>query len=700
MDFQAFLNRFTFDPNSPLGEGGFAKVYKAFDKDNQRWVALKQAQVSNNSKYSLLREVESAVPLSHPNLMRYFEGHRFQTPQGTFDYAVLELVNGTSLDKYLETMPSAPQLVNMLTGILKGLRYLHQRNIIHRDLKASNILIHYEGGRQEPKIIDFGISKDIGKEENTLSSQIVGTCAYMAPEQLQILPGEENTISPATDLWAFGVVLYRLQLGALPFGADYLDVRKRIPEGLDPAQLERLPVNYRKIVERCIVFDPAKRCNNADELLEILHSATQDLAQELRLAKELYQQNHHSKAFRLLFDLQGNLYLDPEAMYLYAKMYEEGNAIPKNIGAAREYYRQAAELGHRPAGEALARLEREAPPSPSEEGRTSVIPSPAAPEKTGAVKPATGRSEGSKDENEGGAPNKKKGFPIWAALLAVILVVVGAVVWLGQSKDTPAKTAQNAAQDVTARFMADFRGGFQDQLSLQDSLSHCTRLFALAKQDTMYAGLSADSLKSAALEAYRLCKRLEEQGNKNLANAEAYLPIAPTNQKDAYRDMKTDAEKAVANARDKRKETFDLTGVACPGDLQPAPKPTVKPEMNVPPPPPVIVPPVPKPSGEAQFAKGANGKWGMTDKKTGAVILNYEGDDRIPFTGKIGALKRGTRWAIVNQRGELVSGYIYSTVVQLQGRCGGLRLLAVRAGEEYFLDDNARENTSKPDDCI
>jgi serine/threonine protein kinase len=704
MDFQAFLNRFSFDPNQPLGEGGFAKVYKAFDKEKQRWVALKQAQMSAALKYSLLREVENAVPLSHPNLMQYYEGHRFQTPQGTFDYAVMELVNGTSLDRYLETSPTSPQLVNMLTGILKGLRYLHERNIIHRDLKASNILIHYEGGKQEPKIIDFGISKDIGKEEATLSSQIVGTCAYMAPEQLQMFTGEENKITPGTDLWAFGVVLYRLQLGALPFGADYMDVRDRIPKGLDPKQLELLPTNFRKIVERCLVIDPAQRCKNADELLEILHGATIDLAKELQQAKQLYHQNHFSKAFRLMFDLQGNLYLDPEAMYLYAKMYEEGNAIPKNPEAAREYYRQAAELGYRPAQEALQQMDRSGAPAPANDGeRTSVLPP-----MTGSGASDGGSLGGGSKGSNGGKGEKtvapsSQGKNTWWWVVPVVLLVGGGVFWgttFFGKKETLTATTADQAQEATARFMKDYRKGFQDQISLRDSLAHCTRLFALAQQDTLYAGLSPDSLKSAALEAYRLCKKLEDRGNKNLANAEAYLPIAPANQKAAYTDMKTDAEKAVADARDKRRQIRELTGVPCPSDLEPAPKPTVVPAVNVPVPPPIVVPTPPQRPVEAQFVKGANGKWGLVDKNSGTVILTYEGDDRVPFTGKIGAIRRGNRWAIVNPRGELLSGYVYSTVVQLQGRCGALRLLAVRAGEEYFLDDNAREYTSKPDDCI
>lgn len=702
MDFQAFLDRFQFDPNQPLGEGGFAKVYKAFDKTHNRWVALKQSQVSPSLKYSLLREVENAKDLRHPNLMQYLEGHRFQTQQGTFDYAVMELVNGTSLDKYLESAPTPLQLVNMLTGILKGLRYLHQRNVIHRDLKASNILIHYEGGKQEAKIIDFGISKDIGKEEMTLSSQIVGTCAYMAPEQLQMLSGEQNNITPGSDLWAFGVVLYRLQLGVLPFGADYLEVRDRIPKGLDPQQLEQMPSNFRKIVTRCVVLDPQERCKNADELLEILHSTTVDLAKELQQAKALYKQSHFSKAFRMLFDMQGNLYLDPEAMFLYAKMYEDGNAIPRNLDAARDYYRQASELGYAPAKAALDNLNNQ----------TNVVPPVARAEQTAVMaSPASGRVQatpppiGPPGKPASAAPpasGKKKRSPIPFILLGLALVGLAIAAFLLTRKNGENTNVVGAKTDISAKFMKDFSDGFKDRISLSDSLDHCKEMFEKAKQDTLYASLSPDSLREAALDAYRLCKTQEDRGNKNMANAEAFLPVAPANQKAQYAAMREAAEKNVQSAQDSRKTIKELTGVAVPGNLEADPKPVVP--VAVPGAPPVMPPVIPAPEPakpvNAKFEKAGNGKWGLVDKNSGRVVISYEYDEHIPFGGSVGALRRGKLWAIVNNKGEFLTSFQYTTVGKLQGRCGGLRLFGARGGNEYYIDDSGRESTSKPEDCI
>lgn len=276
MDIQTFADfkvRYKFDESQAVGTGGFAAVYKGLDTLTGRTVAIKKSLVNpDRQKYSLYEEVQTGQSLRHPNLVEYLEVYRFTGDHGVFDYGVLEFVNGGTLSDFLKTEPSHPQIKSVLLGILEGLKYLHERNIIHRDLKPANILIHYEGGRYVPKIIDFGISKGLSSEESTVSN-IVGSWQYMSPEQISPLPGEK--IRTNSDLWSFGVIVYEIFTGKPAFGSTKSGdtqerIRGRILDGNLPEDVVRIPQPFQNVIRSCLVKHPDQRATKADQLAQLI----------------------------------------------------------------------------------------------------------------------------------------------------------------------------------------------------------------------------------------------------------------------------------------------------------------------------------------------------------------------------------------------------------------------------------------------
>lgn len=278
MDIQTFADfktRYKFDENITVGTGGFAAVYKGLDSLTGRTVAIKKSLVNpDRQKYSLYEEVQRGKVLRHPNLVEYLEVYRFASDHGTFDYGVLEYVNGGTLSDFLKTEPSQTQIKSVLLGILDGLKYLHDNSIIHRDLKPSNVLIHYEGGRYIPKIIDFGISKGLTSEESTVSN-IVGSWQYMSPEQISPLPGER--IRTNSDLWSFGVIVYEVFTGKSAFGSTKSGdtserIRGRILDGNLPEDVITVPQPYQSVIRQCLVKDPGLRVSKAEQVIGLINN--------------------------------------------------------------------------------------------------------------------------------------------------------------------------------------------------------------------------------------------------------------------------------------------------------------------------------------------------------------------------------------------------------------------------------------------
>ncbi len=217
-----------------LGEGGIGQVHAAFDTILQREVAMKSLRpelLSDSNFVERFRaEATSLARLNHPNITTLYS----LFPDGRNLYMVMELVRGTTLDTILEKRKTALDVRECLAIIAQaadGLDYAHTMGVIHRDIKPSNLIISENGTL---KIMDFGIARVRGSQRLTRSGSIVGTLAYMAPEQLR---GEEGDDS--CDLYSLAIVLYEMLSGSPPFNAasEYDLMQAQInqkPERLTP----------------------------------------------------------------------------------------------------------------------------------------------------------------------------------------------------------------------------------------------------------------------------------------------------------------------------------------------------------------------------------------------------------------------------------------------------------------------------------
>jgi len=261
MTFSAFESRFR--NKSYIGSGGFAKVYKVFDHAKNHYVALKVADVRPEwKKFTLQNEVELVNSLpTHRNIARYDACYRFNTGlTGEMDFAILKFYEYGNLEQFVSKQELTKEDKKLIIrGILDGIDFLHRHNVIHRDLKAQNILLHREDGVWTPKIIDFGLSRQIGGDANITNSAIGLTYAYAAPEQIQ-----NKKIYKNVDLWALGVIIYRVIAGELPFkgrdGGDerstqsQLELSRKIISLELPEKLATLEEPYQSMIRSCFVL--------------------------------------------------------------------------------------------------------------------------------------------------------------------------------------------------------------------------------------------------------------------------------------------------------------------------------------------------------------------------------------------------------------------------------------------------------------
>ena len=242
-----------------LGMGGMAVVYKVFDTRLERDVALKLIRVEEipPSQHERLmkrfeREAKAMAKFSHPNIVPVYDyGEVDGSP-----YLVMEYIPGGTLKERITKPIPWEQAVRWLIPVADALRYAHERNIIHRDVKPSNILFDEE---DRPLLTDFGIAKILETDEATLTGTGlgVGTPAYMAPEQWR------GKTSEATDQYALGVVLYELLTGKKPYTADtpaavaIMQATEPLPQ---PSQIvNHIPEKIEKALYKTLARNPLDR---------------------------------------------------------------------------------------------------------------------------------------------------------------------------------------------------------------------------------------------------------------------------------------------------------------------------------------------------------------------------------------------------------------------------------------------------------
>ena len=251
-----------------LGEGGFGEVWRGEQSQPiARSVAVKLIRPGVGSDAALARfaaERQALALLEHPGIARIHDAGT--TPEGRPWYA-MELIDGPSLTDYCRHKRSGTaDRVRLIVQVCNALHHAHERGIVHRDLKPSNVLIVEPDGRPQPKIIDFGIAKLLEQDAEaawrTEAGQVVGTPAYMSPEQAR---GEVDAIDARTDVHALGVLLFELLTGTLPFeprgelAQDMMALHRRICEDEAPRPSSRIGERSRETDYRPPVLPRAVR---------------------------------------------------------------------------------------------------------------------------------------------------------------------------------------------------------------------------------------------------------------------------------------------------------------------------------------------------------------------------------------------------------------------------------------------------------
>jgi serine/threonine protein kinase len=255
-----------------LGRGGAGVVYEARQLGLNRTVALKVIRpwlYSDPAIASRFRaEAEAAARFAHPNIIHVYEVGEHDG-QG---YLALEYAAGGSLHAKLAGTPRLPRdAAETVEALALAVHYAHGRGIVHRDLKPANVVLTDDG---VPKITDFGLAKLMKNDSGmTRTGDVIGTPSYMAPEQAR---GSAGSITPATDVYSLGAILYEMLTGRPPFqGATPLSTLEQVSDHdpLPPGRLQRhTPRDIETICLKCLEKDPSRRYSNGVALARDLEA--------------------------------------------------------------------------------------------------------------------------------------------------------------------------------------------------------------------------------------------------------------------------------------------------------------------------------------------------------------------------------------------------------------------------------------------
>jgi len=265
----AVANRYRLDDR--LGAGGMSTVFLALDTVLERQVAVKLLAEHLAEDESFVarfrREALSAARLQHPNVVQVFDSG--QDPDSSRHYIVMEFVNGPSCADLLRDQETlgVEHTTDIVRGACNGLDYAHRQGVVHRDVKPGNLLISSESGNL--KLADFGIAKAAEQTRITQVGSVLGTAAYLSPEQAR---GEEA--GPASDIYSLGVCAYQFLAGRLPheYGSLTELALKQQSDQVRPVTDYRsdVPPELDRAILVCLETDPAARYGSALELGEAM----------------------------------------------------------------------------------------------------------------------------------------------------------------------------------------------------------------------------------------------------------------------------------------------------------------------------------------------------------------------------------------------------------------------------------------------
>ena len=263
-----------YEAISPVGAGGMGEVWKARDTRVDRIVAIKISQQQFSERFG--REARAIAALNHPNICSLYDVGP--------DYLVMEYVDGAPI----RPVQNVRKLLDLAVQIADGLAAAHDRSITHRDLKPENILVTgpASGDPGRVKILDFGLAKLDAVPKNADATQavtvtqpgmVVGTVAYMSPEQARGLP-----LDSRSDQFSFGAILYELACGKRAFSSDSAPQTMAAIIEKDPEPLpQSVPAPLRWIIERCLAKEPSARYESTRDLYRELNSLREHISEAL-----------------------------------------------------------------------------------------------------------------------------------------------------------------------------------------------------------------------------------------------------------------------------------------------------------------------------------------------------------------------------------------------------------------------------------
>ena len=257
-----------------LGMGGMAYVYRAYDKVEDRWVAIKvlKEEFLNNSDFlrRFRNESKAIAVLQHPNIVRVYDvslGDQIQ-------YIAMEYIDGITLKEYIDQQGAIrwQEAVHFMVQILSALECAHEKGIIHRDVKPQNIMLLRDG---KIKVTDFGIARFLQSETQTMTDKAIGSVHYISPEQAR-----GDYITDKADIYSVGVTMYEMLTGTLPFNADsavsvalmQLQAKPKMPSEVNPT----IPRGLEQIVIKAMEKNPPDRFRSAAEMLEDIEKFRQN----------------------------------------------------------------------------------------------------------------------------------------------------------------------------------------------------------------------------------------------------------------------------------------------------------------------------------------------------------------------------------------------------------------------------------------
>ena len=274
MNWIGFTISNRYEIKALLGQGGMSEVYKAYDPNLARSVAIKLIHRHLSSDPEFVRrfeqEARAVAQLRHPNIIQVYDFDH----DGDFYYMVLEYVQGDTLRDKLQALSDTHQslqlsdTIRIMADICEAVAYAHYKGMIHRDLKPANVILkpkEQSSQLEQPILMDFGVAKLLSGTQYTATGAFIGTAKYMSPEQAQ-----GNRPDERTDIYSLGVMLFEMVMGQAPFEADstVATLMKHVTEPVpDIRQIQRdVPEELVAIIEKALAKEPADRYQTAAEM--------------------------------------------------------------------------------------------------------------------------------------------------------------------------------------------------------------------------------------------------------------------------------------------------------------------------------------------------------------------------------------------------------------------------------------------------